>query len=413
MAEKKIKLRDRTLKNDIKFKAPFSYRELRIIGWVFIVLAQIAVILNLNSKINPASAPFLNGWSNFFQSLSYFSLPLFLVANMACIIQKRDNFKNMLLFYGGAALGMYLLGNFVVFHYGRGIMNSISPTSWGEAADLFGLLLPALGKNGYVFNIFIDLFLCSLMYFFLYYDPKKYFKDKKKIWFRLMVLLPIFYEIGSMVIKFRITFYYMTIPSYVFFFLTSKPPFMLLAFLLLILLFKIDERKHIKKLNKSEKELKEHKKTNAHSLLVSIQMSIIFIIVTILDAIFSSIIFASVAVNMHALEDQALLSAIGKQLSNIGFFGSATLVILIPVFLLFSYKKEPKNKEIDKFIPIVGIGLILFVYVEGIFQTITHQLPIIIEKIKNIFSGGGDTPPEEGEGEELIRRIVHFIRSLR
>ena len=93
MAEKKIKLRDRTLKNDIKFKAPFSYRELRIIGWVFIVLAQIAVILNLNGKINPNSAPFLDGWANFFQSLSYFSLPLFLVANMACIIQKRNNFK--------------------------------------------------------------------------------------------------------------------------------------------------------------------------------------------------------------------------------------------------------------------------------------------------------------------------------
>ena len=176
MAEKKIKLRDRTLKNDIKFKGPLSYRELRIIGWAFIVLAQIAVILNLNTKINPANGIYLNGWANFFQGLSYFSLPLFLVANMACIIQRRDNFKNMLLFYGGAALGMYLLGNFVVFHYGRGLMNSISPTTWGEAADLFGLLLPALGKNGYVFNIFIDLFLCSLMYFFLYYQPKKYFK---------------------------------------------------------------------------------------------------------------------------------------------------------------------------------------------------------------------------------------------
>ena len=411
MAEKKIKLRDRTLKNDIKFKGPLSYRELRIIGWAFIVLAQIAVILNLNTKINPANGIYLDGWANFFQALSYFSLPLFLVANMACIIQKRDNFKNMLLFYGGAALGMYLLGNFVVFHYGRGLMNSISPTTWGEAADLFGLLLPALGKNGYVFNIFIDLFLCSLMYFFLYYQPKKYFKDKKIIWFRLMVLLPILYEIGAMIIKFRISFVYMIIPSYVFFLLTSKPPFMLLAFLLLILLFKIDERKHIKKLNKTEKELEEHKKTNAHSLLVSLQMSVIFIVVTILDVIVSLLVFAGVSVQMHALEDQALLSGIANQLSNIGFFGSATLVILIPVFILFSYKKEPKNKNIDKFIPIVGIGLILFVYVEGIFQTITHQLPIIIAKIEDIFSGG-DTPPEEG-GEELIRRIVHIIRSLK
>ena len=226
-----------------------------------------------------------------------------------------------------------------------------------------------------------------------------------------MVLLPILYEIGAMIIKFRISFAYMTIPSYVFFLLTSKPPFMLLAFLLLILLFKVDERKHIKKLNKTEKELEEHKKTNAHSLLVSIQMSVIFIVVTILDVIVSLLVFAGVSVQMHALEDQALLSGIANQLSNIGFFGSATLVILIPVFILFSYKKEPKNKNIDKFIPIVGIGLILLVYVEGIFQTITHQLPIIIEKIENIFSGG-DTPPEEG-GEELIRRIVHFIRSLK
>ena len=39
--EKRIPLKYRTLENDINYKAPLSYRYLRIIAWIFIIIAQI------------------------------------------------------------------------------------------------------------------------------------------------------------------------------------------------------------------------------------------------------------------------------------------------------------------------------------------------------------------------------------
>lgn len=414
MAEKakRIKLKHRTLDNDIKFKGIFSYRELRIIGWACLIIAQLAVVFNLNMKINPASSAALSGWVSFFQFMSNFSLPLFLIANMAAILQKKNNFRNMFLFYGGVAAGMFLLGNVVVFHYGFRFMNAISPCTWGTAADIFGTLLPLLGKSGYIFNIFIDLFLCSLMFFFMNYNPKKYFQGKKIIWFRLFTIFPILYEVGSVIVKFYITFGYFTIPSYVFFLLTSKPPFMLLAFFLLVLVLKTGEIVHKKKYKKSNEEFNNHLETNAHSFLTSIHLSIIFLAVALLDVLVALLITYIYGYNIFPEGGMDFYLWVASQLQTIGIGGSTSLIPLIPIVLLFSYKKTPKNKKIDTFIPVVGVALIVFVLLEGIFEVITINLPAILQRIEDWinshFGGGGDEPEPEP-----LRYIVSLIRSLK
>ena len=75
-----------------------------------------------------------------------------------------------------------------------------------------------------------------------------------------------------------------------------------------------------------------------------------------------------------------------------GVGGAMALLLIIPLVLLFSYKKQHENKKIDTLIPIAGIGLIVLVYVEGIFQVIVNNVPQIIAKMKEFldgFSGGG------------------------
>ena len=409
--EKRIKLKHRTLDNDIKFKGIISYRELRIIGWICLVVAQLAIVFNLNIKINPNSAPALSGWVSFFQFMSNFSLPLFLVANMATILQKKDDLKRTLVFYGGVAALMFLIGNIVVFHYGFRFMNAISPCTWGDAAEIFGLLLPLLGKSGYVFNIFIDLFLCSLMFFFMNYKPNKCFQGKKIIWFRLFTIFPILYEIGSVIVKFYISFGYFSIPSYVFFLLTSKPPFILLAFFLLVFILKTGEVIHKKKYKKSDEEFNNHLETNAHSLLTSIHLSIIFLVVALIDAVVTIIITISFGHSINPEANDEFYFYVANTLQSIGFGGSASLIPLIPIVLLFSYKKTRKNKKIDTFIPVIGVGLILFVFVEGFFEVITINIPIVMQRIEdwiNSHSGGGEEPPPE----PLARSVVYLIRSL-
>ena len=51
-----------------------------------------------------------------------------------------------------------------------------------------------------------------------------------------------------------------------------------------------------------------------------------------------------------------------------GFGGSISLIFLAPLVLLFSYTRRPKNPMLDLLIPVAGIALILFVYLEGIHQ---------------------------------------------
>ena len=75
-------------------------------------------------------------------------------------------------------------------------------------------------------------------------------------------------------------------------------------------------------------------------------------------------------------------------------FGKATILMLIaPIALLFSYTKTHANTKIDSFIPLIGVALIIFVYVEGMFQIAVQNIPIIIEKIQDFFSI--DVNPEE------------------
>ena len=386
---KHVRLRDRTLANDIKYQGPLSYRYLRILAWLCIILAQIGMVAKINTKIIPSSVNNI-GWlvdlGNFVSSLT---LPLFLLANFAIILQSKGNWKKLLITFGGIALGLFIAGNIVIIHYGYGFVRAFADVDFMVMAKAFGLVLFNLGNAGMIFNLFIDLFLCALIFFLLNYTPKKLKRSKHIIWFRLLVILPILYEVASIVIKYFVATGSMPLPYFAFLLLTSKPPMMFVAFLVLVTILKIEELR-TKKHTEDPEFIKEHRKTNAHALRFSIIIAIVFLLAGIIDFIICLVISAATATNFADIfnndSDQAINYGITVA-SKMGFGNAIVLILVAPIALLFSYTKTHENKKIDKFIPIVGIALAVFVYLEGMFQIMVNNIPILIEKIADIFGG--------------------------
>ncbi len=182
------------------------------------------------------------------------------------------------------------------------------------------------------FNIFIDLFLCTLTMVFLNYKPRRVFTGRARILFRLLALLPIGYEVGCMLLKLRAARGLIQVPVWAYPLLTTKPPMTFVLFLALALFVKTRElpfRRH----GKTHEEYHAFLKTRRNSLNFSVFLAIMLVIVSILDFV----VVLGFSVN--------------------------------EVVLLFSYTRKPKYPMLDLAIPVAGIVAIVFVYLEG-----THRL---------------------------------------
>ena len=422
MATKRIKWRDRTPENDIKYGGFLSYRHLRIIGWICLAIAQIGVVLKLEAKLAPDTAATIDILSMVISIFAALPVPLFLLANLSTILQKRGDYKSLFKKYGVMAAGMYLLANLLVFYHGFRFLNSLNPSiTFGDALDTFGILLPALGKTGYTLNIFIDMLLVLLMFFFMNYEPTtKAFQGKRVILFRLMFLLPVAYEVCAILVKYHIGMGNFSVPSPVFFLLPSKPPLIFAAFVFVVLGLKIGQVRYLKRGDHTPADYEEHVKTNAHSLKISIAIAIIFVIFAIIDfVLIIGLMITSIFKYMEEYpgltEDQLemlVLTRLGV-IESIGIGSSVGLLLVAPLVPMFSYTKTHENTKIDTLIPVAGIGLIALILFQGLFEVITWNLSAFLEKLSNAIgeaTGGGETEPAAVEAHHLLNWInnVHL-----
>ncbi len=408
MGSTRVKWRDRTPENDIKYGGSLSYRHLRIIAWFCLVVAQVAVILKLEVKLAPDTAKIIEGWNFALTIIGGLPVPLFLLANLSTILQKRGNFKALFIKFGALALGLYILANFVVFHYGFRTMHALdNTTTWADAARVFGELLPLFGKTGYTLNIFIDMLLVVLMFYFANYQPNaKIFQGKRIALFRALIILPIAYEVVAIFIKYHISMGNFILPSPVFFLLPSKPPLIFGAFVVIVVALKLSEVAYLRRKGNTKEKFEAHLTTRAHSLKISIGISVVFAIFAILDlalllglSVSTVYKYQEIYKNIYTEEQiEMLISYRIYVFEAIGFGGSTGLILIIPLVLLFSYTKTHKNPKIDILIPIGGIALIAIVLLEGTFQVLTLNLASFMDKLRQFINdaakedGGGTTP---------------------
>ena len=346
--------------NDIEFRGPLSYRHLRIIAWVCMMFMALSVVFTAFTKFKDS----LETPATVFEYIGELALPLFLVANFSYILRNRKNIKKVILFYGLAALGMMFVAYGFLFRYYFTMTLRYNSDNY----ELFSVLLEVIlnaNVNKYVFlNVFIDLFLCSASYFFLTYQPKKFFKGKKLILFRLLVLLPIIYEIGCIYVKLHPltsdTFY---IHWYIFPLLTTKPPMLLLGFLILTIIFSFRKRIYLKKNQCGEEQYEKFLKTNANSLHFSIMTIAVLLFAVIVDVIVFVIVtsFMSNAsgYELEVTAEHVLKSGLGKTIP---------VVIIFPILIFFSYSREYEDKIIDKIIPMAGVALCGLAAIESFVQ---------------------------------------------
>ena len=372
MAKKRFKLHEYTAENDIRYRGPLSYVGFQVLGWLCIALSVYAVMLVLSALINPQlqesyAVPILVlGFA------STMSLPFLLIANFARILNNSEGYKKQLIRNGGAALAFALIPS---LFYSRYVIDLISKfvSDPENVVPVLNDFFRNFEKNGFVaFNLFMDLFLCSLFMFFLTARPQRFFTGNKRYIFRAFAILPLAYEVTSIVLKGLSAANQIALPIWTFPLLTVKPPMAFLVFVILALYIKWREllfRRH----GKTHEDYEAFLQTNRNSLHFSVFLAVVMVIAAVLDYFIMYFLSANAAPSVQALENADLEKAIEyAAVAQAMGFGNAAIPLLLaaPFVLLFSYTRVPKNKFVSLLIPVAGVVLILIFLLEGLYHLV-------------------------------------------
>ena len=369
---KRIKLHEQGAHNDIKYSGPLSFQAFQILGWTCIVITVVMSLMKIAMKVSPADTSRFSSISEIISYIAEMSLPFLLMANFARILNNTDGFKKQLLRNGGAMAAIYV--GFMIF-FNRYVIGTVGLLLEDpkEANSLVMTTFYGVNPRGFfAFNIFVDLFLCTLVMYFMNARPKKVFTGKKIYIFRAFTLLPIAYEIVSIILKGKSAAGSFQIPSWAFPLLTVKPPMTFLVFVFLAIHIKTRELRYCRH-GKTHEEYEEFLKTNRNAWHFSVYAAIVLLIAGLIDVVLAIFLLAGQAGSAEALDaifesEKAFKNTIAM---SIGFGKASCLVFFAPIVLLFNYTKIPKNKTVGMLIPVVGILLIALIGIQGIYQLVS------------------------------------------
>lgn len=388
---KRRKFHELSAENDIRYRGPISYQGFQILGWLCIVISVIAMEIKLGGHIDPSFASQTEGTLNALNYISTMSLPFLLIANFSRILNNSEGYKKQLLRNGGAAAGIALV---TILFAGRYLIGTLG-LFVADPENVMPVLTQSfrsVSPNGFLaFNLFIDLFLCTLFMFFLNAQPARVFTGKKRIIFRLFALLPIAYEVYSFVLKGQAASGNIALPLWSFPLLTVKPPVTFLVFVILALFIKTRElrfRRH----GRTHEEYQAFLNTNRNSLHFSVFLSIIMVIAAMADFIIMFLLTLKAVPNVEVLQDSDQIMEYAATAVAMGFGESVPLVLVAPFVLLYSYTRQPKNKKLSMLIPPVAIVLILLLLLESVRQALVMYIvptekPFVREIIETFTSG--------------------------
>ena len=365
-AAKKLEKFNRLTGEDVSYRGPLSYRAFKALGWLCIVISQVVVLLNLEAKLDPTMVEYLSTPISVLGSIADLALPFLLIANFALILSHSEGFKSQLLRYGGLTAAVAVISIVLFSRYGIGTVAIVTEDRALAFQMIQESFWKASAKQFFAFNIFVDLFLCSLLMFFLNHRPQKVFTGKKLLIFRAFALFPILYEALSIVLKLMASYGKLQLPLLVFPFLTVKPPLTFLVFIVLAVFIKRREMR-FRRNGKSHEEYEAFLKTNRNSLQFSVYTAITLAIAGLVDFI-ATIIFVLARAGLETAAEDIDVLGILQQSAGLGFGESISLLLLAPLLLLFSYTRTHKNKSIDLLIPAAGAVGIVLAYIEGLYQ---------------------------------------------
>ena len=373
----RAKFHEYTAANDIRYRGPLSYQSFQLFGWISIVLSVMAALISLGSSISPDIEKDLGKFGNILSWVASCSLPFLLMANFSRILANKEGYKKQLLRNGGAALAIFVVITVMGSRYFVGTVQQIVKPE-EEVVPLLESMIRSSRPEGFMtFNVFIDLFMCTLSLYFLNARPKRIFTGKKLIILRLFVLLPIAYELICFVLKVQTARGRMTLPLWSFPLLTMKPPLTFAFFVYIAFLVKIREYRYCRH-GRTHEEYLAFIKTNRNSFHMSVHFCLSMIAFAVIDLIlFFLLVYGHAATvlpaDAAALANETLTEAQTAALNQgylvakaVGIGGSIMLAAVAPLMLLYSYTREPKRKIFSMVIPAAGILLIVLIVLEAI-----------------------------------------------
>ena len=365
--KRRTRLHEQTAENDIKYRGPISYQGLQVLGWLCIVFSAVVLVMKLGIKADPSMAKDFEGPINILGFLTDLSLPCLLIANFSKILANREGYKKQLLRNGGAALAIAAVSSLVFMRYGAGMIGQMV-TNPDQVIPTLTTVFRQIDQKGFIaYNLFIDLFLCTLTMYFLNARPKKVFTGKKVLILRFCTILPIAYELFALWLKIESVLGRITLPFWSFPLMPVKPPMSFVLFVFLAIHMKGREHRY-RRHGKTHQEYLDFLKTNRNSLHFSLYLIAAIIAAAILDFILLMVLTSYQAGSIEALEDETIIMKGAMASLQIGIGETINMLLIVPLLFLYSYNREPKRKIISLLAPAVAIVLIIFVFLEGAYQ---------------------------------------------
>ena len=420
----KLKWNQHPIEDDITYSGPLSYRHFKVIGWVLLILHMLVPIMKIGAGLDPFLAKMLATPLTVLELFTPLSVSFLLIASMSQLIVKGDYTKQMLT-NGTATLGIILV--FELFYH-RYIVTTVNYFVGDRLATLSMIneIFSIINPVGFMtFNVFLDLFLCTCVMFFLNYEPRRFFVGERLKWFRCLVVLPIVYELACLWLKLMANSGDFHMPLSLFPFLTAKPPMMFFVFCAMVA-YQLTRERRFCAGGRTHEEYQAYLGTNRDSWQFARFSAIICLVAGALDLIIVIVaIVGEVGANIQTLSAMSgdELNVFGSQLvskyANAGFGGSLDLLFFAPIMLLFNYRKSYENTTIELAIPIVSVIALIIIYLEaglmamGVLASIVKEevVPQIAEMMSSIESTG-DEALGDASGDDIDAILDELLGGL-
>lgn len=328
------------MQNDIHYRGFLSARTMRILGYTLILLTQFFIIVvSLSEELN--FPKWLVNIAESYEYIAPLSLPVLCFAFFSMIISSRDNIKQCMLRYLIISVLIYLSIILFFDRYLIGFISVISEDYAGARATAEAFVMSLFGSV-INYNIFVDLFLFALFFFFLICKPKCIKTKKSLIAFRCLALIPVAIVLTTAVLYALHNLGIITLPLEVLPILPCRSITIYVIYFAIVIAIKIRQMRMEKK-GITEEQYKAYLYSNRNSLRFSVFSSVIILIVCFVDL---------------------LIALLFPQAELIGLGVSYSMVTVIPIILCFSYTKQPKSLIVDNIFRGIFVFIYLIMYLE-------------------------------------------------
>ena len=194
-------------------------------------------------------------------------------------------------------------------------------------------------------NVFTDIALCTTIYFFAVYTPKK-LKGTKLMIFRLFSVFPMLYALISFIVAGLARHEYISLTAGQISFLTCRKPASFLVFGAIVFFMKY-EHAYALEHNVPEEAMESFMVSKRADMHFSVNMSVMLALISLLEFGLSYI----------------------PEMHYWGFGYYKWMFLGIPFALMFSFKKKPKHKWVDMYVPLYLIAhyTLIFLMYAGAF----------------------------------------------